>query len=605
MLEPNVRTVFFEMLRPPEGYKLDEAIATTYTLDLITLLTAPLAFTTFEWADAEGKPTADPILLLEALRRNADRLTVFCQAGRAIAPAQQGILYSYLERMVVQVAAPLGGVFHPKLWLLRFSAEDLPSIMRLVVLSRNVTGDRCWDVALVLDGEIADRKRGFSAHAPLADFIQALPGLAVVPTDPAIVERVNRLAEDVRRADFKLPEGFDEYSFVPLGLKKTRGLPFPDKRKRMLVVSPFLTRGFLDNLTDGSTGHILVSRMEELAKLPQEVLAPFERVYVLADAAQNSDESTAQETADTTLTGLHAKLYLVDGGKGSTLYVGSANATSAAFGKNVELLVALTGKKSRVGIDTVLEPKEGETSLLHMLAPFVPPETPVVPDPIDEELEERLDTFRLRIATAGLRAVVSETEGQYSMLVMGAESASLPGGVSASLWPITVPEQANSRPLGSNDPLRFGPLPLAAVTAFFGVAAKATAQGKSLEVRFVLPLPLENAPSGRREAIMGALLDDPEKFLRFLQFLLGDLDDLGPVPGSDQKDGASFGHWGASTFVLFESLLRALKDDPQRLDYVASAVAELTAAENGHNRLPPGFLPIWESIWAARQEVTA
>ena len=75
---------------------------------------------------------------------------------------------------------------------------------------------------------------------------------------------------------------------------------------------------------------------------------------------------------------------------------------------------------------------------------------------------------------------------------------------------------------------------------FFGVAAKATAQGKSLEVRFVLPLPLENALSGRREAIMGALLDDPEKFLRFLQFLLGDLDDVGPVPGSDQKDGASW-----------------------------------------------------------------
>jgi hypothetical protein len=606
MLEPSTRTIFFDMLRPPEGYELHEGIATTYSLDLVTLLTAPLAFTAFEYSDTEGKPTADPVLLLEALRRNADKLTVFCQAGRAMAPAQQGILYSYLEKMVVEVTAPLGGVFHPKLWLLRFDGEGHP-IVRLVILSRNLTGDRCWDISLVMDGEISDRKKGFGAHAPFADFIQGLPALGIHPQDAVILERAKRLADDMRRADFSPPDGFNTYSFIPLGLKKTRKLPFFEKRKRILVVSPFLTRAFLDNLTDGTDGHILVSRIDELAKLPSAALEPFDQIYTLAEAAQSlecGDEET--KTTDTTLTGLHAKLYLIDEGWDSTLYIGSANATSAGFSKNVEILVGLTGKRSQVGIDQVMHGSDGQASFLSLLVPYTPPDTPVEPDAIEEELEGRLDEFRLAIATAGLRVVVDEIKGQYTLRLTGTESVSITEGVSASLWPITVPEKANARTLASGESLAFGPLPLAAVTAFFGVAARATAQGVSVDARFVLPLPLDNAPSGRREAILGALLDDPEKFLRFLQFLLGDLDDLGPLPtGNDRLDGSSYGSWRSSSFVLFESLLRALNEDPRRLDYVASTVTEVLTTPNGKERLPLGFMPIWEAVWAARKDLVS
>ena len=45
---------------------------TTFSLDLLALLTAPLAFTFFDWQDAEGRPNQDPLALLEALRRYAD-----------------------------------------------------------------------------------------------------------------------------------------------------------------------------------------------------------------------------------------------------------------------------------------------------------------------------------------------------------------------------------------------------------------------------------------------------------------------------------------------------------------------------------------------------
>src|ERR1043165_9260986 len=65
MLEPQSRRHLLEALRPPPGYALDCAIGTTFSLDLLTMLTAPLAFTLFDWEDEGGHPTADPLALLE------------------------------------------------------------------------------------------------------------------------------------------------------------------------------------------------------------------------------------------------------------------------------------------------------------------------------------------------------------------------------------------------------------------------------------------------------------------------------------------------------------------------------------------------------------
>jgi hypothetical protein len=86
VLEPNQRRLLLEALRPPVGYQLDRAIGTTFGLDLQALLLAPLAFTFFQWEDVDGDPTKDPLALLEALRRYAEKLSIFCQAGYISVP---------------------------------------------------------------------------------------------------------------------------------------------------------------------------------------------------------------------------------------------------------------------------------------------------------------------------------------------------------------------------------------------------------------------------------------------------------------------------------------------------------------------------------------
>jgi len=58
-----------ELLRPPVGCTLDVAVGTTYSLDLISALMLLLSFAFFDWEHEDGELVADPLALLEALRR--------------------------------------------------------------------------------------------------------------------------------------------------------------------------------------------------------------------------------------------------------------------------------------------------------------------------------------------------------------------------------------------------------------------------------------------------------------------------------------------------------------------------------------------------------
>src|SRR4051812_21507209 len=118
MLEPNGRKLLRDALRPPAGYTVDRVITTTFSLDLMALLAIPVSFSFFQLKDQEGPPQIDPLALLEALRRYAGRITVFCQAGQIHVPKHVQLLLGYLEDSVHEVQSPQsqrGGVFHPKL----------------------------------------------------------------------------------------------------------------------------------------------------------------------------------------------------------------------------------------------------------------------------------------------------------------------------------------------------------------------------------------------------------------------------------------------------------------------------------------------------------
>ena len=56
MLDPHDRVLFSEALQSPDGYQLSWAIGTSYTLDLVAAMAAPLAFALFDWRAAGHQP---------------------------------------------------------------------------------------------------------------------------------------------------------------------------------------------------------------------------------------------------------------------------------------------------------------------------------------------------------------------------------------------------------------------------------------------------------------------------------------------------------------------------------------------------------------------
>ncbi len=420
MLSPSDRTLLLECLRPPEGYQLDQAIGTTYSLDLLALLTAPLAFTFFDWENEDGEITADPLALLEAVRRHAARMTLFCQSGEIKLPPAGQRLNAYLEDSVVEVTASRGGAFHPKLWLLRFVADEAPVLMRLVCLSRNLTFDKSWDVVVVLDGEVIDRQRAFSQNNPLGDMIAALPSLAVRPAPDRAREVAEQLAAEVRRVQWQLPEGVEELLFWPLGLSGREQWPFKGLDERsVLVVSPFVSDGLLKRLGENAKELTVVSRPEELAKLQTATLSSCRAVYAFDPQADEADGQPESSDAPR-LSGLHAKVFVIDDGWTGRVLLGSANATNAAFKSNVELLVELAGKKKDFGIDAVLAPGQGkQAGLIDLLQRWIPKEDLVEPAETERQaLEAQLDALKHQLAAIALRAqVVAAPSGQFVLRI--------------------------------------------------------------------------------------------------------------------------------------------------------------------------------------------
>lgn len=612
MLATDQRSLFLEALYPPAGYTFDYGLGTTFTLDLLTLLMTPLALTFRDTTDVETLVT-DPVLFLESLQRFAERLTLFCQAGRIGIPRQDSLLYRFLEPLVVEVQAPRGGVFHPKVWILRYVAEDRPTLYRLLNLSRNLTFDKSWDLMLRLEGEVQERAYGYGRNKPLGDFVAALPKLAIQPLQPHIQNKIVELEHELRRVDFQVPEGFAQTSleFHPSGINGyNRGYCFAEDVRRALIISPFLTAGILRQITTTGSDHVVISRPDSLAMLPSGTISPQTKCFVLDEADMDiMDEEMPASTEDATVhtdavvqNGLHAKLFILETGGEARWLQGSANATDAACnGHNVEFMIALKGRRSKIGIDQVLGADDAVSALRMLLKPYTLPETARSPDSL--AAEKLADNIRRCLINASLQLYV---EKEYDIVLRGDQiTPPHKGSINVYCWPISLPESRAERMLlGSALWIRFEALSLEALTPFMAFRVEAQApDGSRHTLRFALKLPIIGLPEDREAHLISAIVSNREKFLRYLWLILAD--DRMELPAWLQMaaDGTSrhMQHY-SHEMPLLESLVRALSRSPDKIDRIAELVTRLQGTPEGHTVLPEGFEPLWEAITQIRSK---
>lgn len=586
MLAPDDRSVLLELLRPPPDTTLDVAVATTFTLELDAALVAPLAFAAF---DAHGP--GDPIAALEAIRSVSDRLTVFCQAGEMRVPTAASDLFGFLEQVVHEVRRPRpGALFHPKMWLLRFVGEDVEQI-RLIVPTRNLTNDVSWDAVLRLDG--SPEGGPLSSNRPLVDLVRWCLAQATIPVAAERGARIESLLESVRRTRWEFPDGVSDVIFHALGVA---GRKVPDfSGRRQLVISPFVNEEGLA-IVAPSDNAVLVARPEQLDLLPTTVLARIDCRWITSVGGDD-------DQAGSSLGDLHAKVVITERARQAHLFVGSANATGAAFGGNIEILVELAGGPARLGIDATLD------DLAKVLEPCKV-DGDKSPSEADE-LRKDLDDLLRDAATAVLELRPNaEAENGFRVDVTSAKPL-LPSGHEgrATVELLSRRGYALEVPAGAALNGAFTGVALADITPFVVLQVELQGATQRVEGATVIRAALVGDPHGRLDALIARQVDSPAKFLRFLFLLLGLA--KGGVPRWFQQAiaGESSGLANHSRDLIelgvFEALTRALVVNPSALDDLGGLVERLRSTEEGRATLPPGFDELWAAVVEARRLVGA
>jgi hypothetical protein len=610
MLEPRDRTLLTTALRPPVGYELDFVVGTSYSLDLLTLLTIPLSFAWFDQADLSETERVQSIEVLGSLQKFARRMAVFCQAGYIAWPLRRYPQLAFVEETVVECKVGNDGFFHPKAWVLRYRDADGHLAYRMLCMSRNLTTARSWDTILVLDGEVSQAP--VAGSAPLADFIAALPGLAFRGMNEEKASATLRLAEELRKVEFAPPDGFDAFRFWPMGIDGHSSWPFGQSTGRFLVVSPFLGVTALDKIA--GEGSILVSTDMALRELDRKP-GGFTSFYTLDSRAVTEpiDEESAPTTDDPAdmvqLSGLHAKLYVHDDGKMTRIWTGSANATHTAFNRSVEFLVELTGPRNRFGIDKLMAPGT-ESGLRDIL---IEADNIVAAEPLSEEQrtgERLLERARVWVATRALSLQVIERGEQYDVTLLAEQPSSpAPPDVRYRCWLNTLPaDRSVPLPAGVGILAEFSGVSFEAITPFLGVEISTSVGGTTRSARFVLNLPMEGAPADRRERILRSLIGDKARFTRYLLMLLTDpsawTSELAPSLTVDRNgESESTASLLDTSQPLFELLIRTLDRHPERLDDIERLLEGIRKGPEAEAMLPPGLEDIWKPIWSLRERM--
>jgi hypothetical protein len=590
MLQPTNRLTLIDAMRPPAGFRLESAMAVTFTLDLRALLAAPAAFalTGPDGLTSDGSGQ-EPIELLHALRSNAGKITVFSQVGEISLPPSRRV-FAFLEQCVIPVRAPHGGVVHPKVWVLRYETTDEPAPgsdrerrLRILSASRNLTFDSSWDTVVRLD-EATDGKR--VALTEVGELFEGLLAEAQVAIADSHEDRVRSLVTALGKAKFALPAGVDDVRAHVLGLVASES-PLPETADRSLIISPFVSDDFFTRVHRSSVDE-LVSRPESLDLLGPKATGQIGSAYSFDDGSAPDfgvDEHLAFDDPGRPLVGLHAKVFAFEKGDRARLFLGSANATGAAFGSNVEFLLELVGSTAMLGIDRLCDgtaEEPGLRALFHTYSRAEAAEQPVGPT--------TLDAARRSIARLPIEGLVEESGTGWAVTYRSPKPVPSVDGAEIHCWPLASAGQRRLVPAGESFHARFE----TSLETISGFLAFEVEHESGMLTQFVVPVPLTGVPEHRERFLLKALIGNAERFLRYLLALLDeDSTQMDLLDAVERTDGEGEDSAGAFNLPVLEKLLRTMRRDPSKLAGLHPLISDLATDD----ALPPGFAELWSTIY--------
>ncbi len=571
MLHPTKnRLDYGAQLVPPQGYQLHYAIGTTYSLDLEALMLIPVAM--FYSQDLDIKADSIRYDMLDALTKAADRITIFCQKGKIKVPSSYHHLIAYWEKGICEIAMKNHiSSFHPKVWIIRFEASNKPACYRLVVLSRNLTFTRDWDIAFSSEGFVGNQT--VERTSPLIHFIQSMAtmGKRRLP---------KKFLSDLEKVDFDVPESFKLINFFPIGVPNTSSniiYPNPLQSKKwdeLLIISPFIDNSTITSLIALTRKKpTLLSRKDELDGIDSEIIKKvncFEFSQFIIDA-ENNEFLSEDNQLQTQQQNLHAKLFIGLKDGFSHWFLGSANCSSPAFEpRNIEFLIGIQGngpgQKPRDIIKMLTESQKGEIPVFN---PYHPENRTSQEERKEFDLNLRKLIYDLSMVGITGTANPREEAATYDLVInIDAKKLKIASDFSVRLKPL--PEK-------NKLPVLLAPGLVNCIEEFGGYTETALSPFIQWEIwhnnqiikQFLVLMQID-LPCNRLNRIFTSIINSSDKFLKYLTFLLTgeETEFVQNSNGIIEKTGTGFPENWNEIFrgvPFFEKLLVAASRYPDRL----------------------------------------
>lgn len=568
-----------------DGFVVDYAVMTTYSLELPSLLSVPL--TLGAMADLTDQAMRCPQVALGAVEKYANKFAVFCNAGSIAVPDTTNKIYQLLERNVVQVRLPHRGGrivnFHPKVWVVKARNRDTGErLLTVVVSSRNLTRSNDLDTACALTGIVSPRlapRQARAKHRPLGDFLAWLAARAT----SEIAGRIGEIIDDLNHVEhFELRGSpFADYEFFPMGIDGHDGETtcledMLDGAREIALVSPFVDDETLRAMASRASGSrkMLVTRY---ASVSEEALRLFDDgVYVPKEVLTSKMETDA--TVD-----LHEKVYLVGKETGYSLYVGSANATRNAFGRNVEFQLKLNFAPGSTSYDDYKDELvgDGEESPFELISGVAPLPEASGPDQDEQALRQAI--------AAGLTAEAQERDDLYDITVR-CEAELLPKqGV--TLYPLGLP--AISQALAGE--VTFRGIGLTMLTEWYVIGVG--------DIMRIIKIETVGIPGEKRDsAIFRSIIGSKGKFINFLAHMLTE-NATPPTPDwteddSERKADKRTEAVAARSVALYEDMVRMAHIDPERVAAIRKVIDKVDPSV-----IPDSFATMYATFEKAIKQI--
>lgn len=584
--ESHDRTDYSSMLMPPEGFKLDKAVGTTYSLDLEALIAISICMGFAE--NTDSKLLNNPIGMLNALQKVSDKIVVFCEAGQIKVPSNPTTLSILLEKIVVPVALAKDkatgrySAFHPKTWILSYVNDAGDKKYRFVVMSRNLTFDRSWDISFAMDSSNQVKQK--EKTKPIIHFLEYLAGCVHNTSQNANQKRkiIWNMMDELTNVSFSLEsKKFGEnFEILPLGIGENAYpmtddvLMCTDKNSanstfhELVVMSPFLSESVIADFNKSDRGlsgckRTLITRRSELSKLKNADVDNF-TIYALKDEIIDGENEISDETEEKKKQDIHAKIYIRRKYSDVDLYLGSMNASYSAINKNVEMMLYL-GTKSRYMngqsfLDDIFCGAEDDVK-----NPF---EKVTITDAVLDTESNTHNLLELKIkelCRIKRSACIKNDDGKYKIVI------DFPG-VQKDESIILSPFKSKQQQILS-ERVEFVDLDILQLSEFYEVIVKVGEE----EIRRIITIPTTEFPKDRESAVVNSVVKDRASFIEYITFVLGDDYLMSMLEEKQIKTSGFFKNTQDAMPALYEKMLRTSLDEPERLrdiGYVLEMVSD-------------------------------